>query len=483
MLIVPMWIHAAYSGTIAYYWREPRRPSQAEIRVATALGNLAAAALGTAELYEEQKRSRERAERSERSSRFLAQAGSVLSSSLDFSITLQNIAKLAVPDFADWCIADVLNDRGEPERVAVFHRDPALLALAEEYRQKYPPGPNDPNQAALRTGKSFLFPEITDEGFTSAARDSEELSILRQLNPRSIIIAPMVTGTQILGSITFAASESGRIYNERDLEIAEELARRAGSAISHAVLLQRERVTAEALRKSNRELRRANDDLNQFAYSASHDLQEPLRMVAIYSQLLERRYQSVLDEKGGEYLRFTLQGAKRMEMLVKDLLAYTQTGAEPASTTEPIEPTDVLRLVLQNLKSTIDDNGATVEFSDLPPLRMQSVHCVQLFQNVIGNAIKYRKLDQAPRIVIEHSAAEAGMIEFRISDNGIGIAPQYHKQIFGLFKRLHTSDKYPGTGIGLALCQRIVERYGGRIWLESQERVGSTFHFTLPVAN
>jgi len=236
--------------------------------------------------------------------------------------------------------------------------------------------------------------------------------------------------------------------------------------------------TQEALERSNQELRRANEDLNQFAYSASHDLQEPLRMVSIYSELLRRKFERKLGPLGDEYIGYTIQGALRMEQLVRDLLAYTQASdvaAEPSST---IDASEALDKALTGLQASLEGSNAKIIRGILPAVRMHEVHLEQLFQNLIGNAIKYRG-EESPRIEVT-AERRPGERLFSIKDNGIGIDQKYREQIFGIFKRLHTADAYSGTGIGLAICQRIVERSGGRIWVESQPGQGSTFFFTIP---
>ncbi|MDQ2843550.1 MAG: PAS domain-containing protein [Acidobacteriota bacterium] len=228
------------------------------------------------------------------------------------------------------------------------------------------------------------------------------------------------------------------------------------------------------------ELRRANQDLEQFAYSASHDLQEPLRNVAIYSQMIQRRCAGVLDEKAQEYLGYVSEGSQRIGTLVEDLLAYTQAASLGENPAEISDTNHALETALANLAMAIEENRATVTHDDLPSLRVKSAHLQQLFQNLISNAIKYRKDDEAPSIRVSVQRDD-GFWRFAVQDNGIGIDPQYQVRIFGIFKRLHGRDKYPGTGIGLAICQKIVERYGGRIWVESQLGAGATFRFTLPV--
>ncbi|MCC6587982.1 MAG: PAS domain S-box protein [Bryobacterales bacterium] len=226
------------------------------------------------------------------------------------------------------------------------------------------------------------------------------------------------------------------------------------------------------------ELRQANADLEQFAYSASHDLQEPLRGLKIYSEILGTRYGSKLDGQAGEFLKHLRNSASRMEMLVRDLLAYTQA----AQSERPATPTpagEALAHAVANLTGAIVESGARITNDPLPEVRMHATELQQLFQNLVGNAVKYRRPDTPPVIHVTASRNSTGW-HFRVIDNGIGIDPQFKERIFGLFKRLHTNDEYSGTGIGLALCQRIVERHHGRIWVESELGKGSEFHFTLP---
>ncbi len=256
----------------------------------------------------------------------------------------------------------------------------------------------------------------------------------------------------------------------------EALLRQANENLDERV---RQRTTE--LQRSNAELQRLNEDLNQFAYSASHDLQEPLRMIAIYSQMLERRYKEQLAPQAGEYIGHIVQGARRMEMLLKDLLAYAQSVNIPLEDVLPLDSNAVVAKALSNLSAAVSESGASVCYSALPQLCVQEVHLMQVFQNLIGNAIKYRR-EETPRVEIS-ATAEGDSWNIRVADNGIGIPAAYRDQIFGMFKRLHSSDRYEGSGMGLAICQRVVERYGGRIWVESEEGRGSTFCFTLPGVN
>ncbi len=233
----------------------------------------------------------------------------------------------------------------------------------------------------------------------------------------------------------------------------------------------RARATAEA------ELRRANQDLEQFALAASHDLQEPLRMVVSFSELLRKGYEAHLTGAGLEYLGFITKGARKMQRLLKDLLAYARAGKD-VDERHLINLDQVVEQVMSNLESAVEDSGGVVTCEALPAVYGHSAHFVQVFQNLIGNAIKYR--GERPLSIRVSAERLNDQWRFAVTDNGMGIDPQYHSQVFGVFKRLHR-EAIPGTGIGLAICQRVVERYGGRIWVESQPDEGSTFYFTLPV--
>jgi light-regulated signal transduction histidine kinase (bacteriophytochrome) len=240
----------------------------------------------------------------------------------------------------------------------------------------------------------------------------------------------------------------------------------------------REQKLRQDHKHSQEELARSNQDLEQFAYVASHDLQEPLRMVATYTQLLAERYQGKLDADADKYIHYAVDGALRMQKLVQDLLAFSRVGRQGMA----LESTDcntVLEVSLSNLKAAIQESGAVIRHGPLPVVMADGSQLVQVFQNLIGNAIKFRG-SEAPSIQVNAEATANEWI-FSVTDNGIGIAPEQTENVFVIFRRLHTRTEYPGNGIGLSVCKKIVERHGGRIWVKSEPGRGSTFQFTLPI--
>ncbi|SHJ66237.1 His Kinase A (phospho-acceptor) domain-containing protein [Desulfatibacillum alkenivorans DSM 16219] len=244
-------------------------------------------------------------------------------------------------------------------------------------------------------------------------------------------------------------------------------------------LVSKDRLIKEAARRkaAMADLERSNQELEQFAYVASHDLQEPLRMVASYTQLLAQRYEGQLDEKANKYIGYIVEGATRMQHLVNDLLQLSRVGTRGA----PFEPTDcneVVQQVLKSLKRTIAETKAGIVVDDLPVVQADAIQLGQVFQNLIANALKFRG-DDPPAVRISAEKNETAWT-FQVHDNGIGIDPSFHDRIFIIFQRLHERGKYEGTGIGLAIVKKIVERHGGRIWIESQEGKGASFFFSIP---
>jgi light-regulated signal transduction histidine kinase (bacteriophytochrome) len=240
---------------------------------------------------------------------------------------------------------------------------------------------------------------------------------------------------------------------------------------------ERERAQRELGQKME-ELARSNRELEYFAYVASHDLQEPLRMVATYTQLLAERYRGKLDSQAEKYIHYAVDGAKRMQTLIQDLLAFSRVGRQDTKMA-PVDCNLILQQALESLQVSIRESGAVLTYGRLPKVIGNSSQLLQVFSNLIANAIKFRGRDK-PKVHIG-TATQAGEYLFSVRDNGIGIAPENAQEVFVIFRRLHTRGEYPGNGIGLAMCRKIVEQHGGKIWVTSREGHGSTFTFTLPV--
>jgi signal transduction histidine kinase len=294
----------------------------------------------------------------------------------------------------------------------------------------------------------------------------ESVEILR----REGLDIPVILVSGALGELT--AVECIK-QGAADYILKENLARLPGS-VRRAM---RETKLRQDHRQSQDDLARSNRDLEQFAYVASHDLQEPLRMVATYTQLLAERYRGRLDSDADKYIHYAVDGALRMQKLVQDLLDYSRVGR----TGMALDNTDcnvALQAALRNLEAAIQESGAILEHAQLPVLLADSSQLVQVFQNLIGNAIKFRG-SQTPLIRISAELRGKEWI-FSVADNGIGIAAEHAESVFVVFRRLHAHAEYPGNGIGLSICKKIVEQHGGRIWVESEIGHGSTFRFTLP---
>jgi len=335
-----------------------------------------------------------------------------------------------------------------------------------------------PKQTAFAAANDGLIRTLAWFGFVASlvlasAWFGADLFVLRQ-------VKTLIQAAQRLASGDLSA-RSGLATGGELGELASVFDRMAESLEAQRATIARditERQQAEdALIRQSQELARSNAELEQFASVASHDLQEPLRMVASYTQLLAKRYKGKLDADAEEFIRYAVDGATRMQRLIQDLLTFSRAGSrriEPA----PTDCEAVLDQALMSLKTAVEETGALITRDPLPTIKADALQLVQLFQNIIGNAIRYRT-DDRPRI---HTSADLENHEwvFSVHDNGIGIDPKYADRIFEVFERLHSEAEYPGTGIGLAICKKIVDRHEGRIWVESELGKGATFFFTIP---
>ena len=355
----------------------------------------------------------------------------------------------------------------------------------ELFRQLFDVAP-DPILIIDGTGTIVLANEETGRkfGYSAAELVGQKMEILvperfranhihyRQGYCESPALRPMGTGRELYA----------RKYDGTEFPVEISLSPLKSQSISLVIGIIRDitdrKITEKELQRANLELARSNSELEEFAYIASHDLQEPLRSVAGACQLLRRRYKDKLDPSAHEFIDFAVAGTKRMEELINDLLAYSRVatkGKDP----ELSNLNQVLKTVTDNLRSSISSTNAVITADNLPIIAVDPWQITQLFQNIIANALKFRR-DETPEIHVS-AKSEDNHWHFAIKDNGIGIDPKYFDRIFEVFKRLHNQDRYPGTGIGLASCKKIVERHGGRIWVESEIGQGTTFHFTIPM--
>jgi signal transduction histidine kinase len=362
---------------------------------------------------------------------------------------------------------------GSVRRAGVERGQRLFQAVREALRRK---------QALLRSARADGRSELVEAGaFLSAA-----LAVIAAL-----VIAALITTTIMLRrTVTLPIGALGRrvrrvARGEFDRKVRSRGPRDIAD-LAADIDSMRERILQELaasraahsrLDEQARELERSNVELEQFAYVASHDLQEPLRKVASFCQLLEQRYEGQLDERADQYIAFAVDGAKRMQQLINDLLAFSRVGRATGEL-EQVDLDDVLRRATGNLSAAIEESGARIESDPLPTVDGEASLLTLVFQNLIGNAVKFRA-DAAPEVRIT-AERQDGQWAFACSDNGIGIEPEYAERVFVIFQRLHAKDEYAGTGIGLSMCRKIVEYHGGRIWLDTDNDSGTTFRFTLP---
>jgi len=414
--------------------------------------------------------------------------GSVLASQHDMNKALQALADGCVPGIADWTAVDLYDaEKHVLNRIAVSHPDPQKVRLARELYELYPPDlSQEPGLGQLvRTGKSQLWSEIKPELLEMAAQDEKHLDILKALGLASAMAVPLKAGDKIIGALTFVSSESGRHYDEEDLMIAEDVARRTAIIIENARLYkQMENVNnllERRVHERTRQLEAVNKELESFSYSVSHDLRAPLRHISAFVRNLSERYKDKLDERGQRFVEVISSSAERMGVLIDDLLEFSRMGRAELRMAK-VNLNEIVKKVLDENSEEIEQCGALVSADTLPEVNADGALIRQVLNNLLENALKYSGTVQKPKVKIGyHCDEENAEHVISVSDNGVGFDMSYAHKLFNVFQRLHARDEFEGTGIGLANVKRIVTRHGGRVWAEGRVNEGATFYFTLPL--
>jgi signal transduction histidine kinase len=480
LVCAPLAYEAELLGTFMVYFARPRAFSSHDEQLALAVASQTAQAVARARLLVRERQARERAT-------FMAEASRVLATTLDVQATLRDVAQLAVPAMADWSAVElaVEDGPGKSKRVAVVHVDPDKVALAHRLNQQYPPDPNAPRGVphVLRTGVSELYEAIPDELLVQAARDAEHLRIARALGLRSAMTVAIRFQDRILGTISFVAAESGRQYTRSDLEMAEELGRRAGLALENARLYEAEREAREAAVVARQQAEAASQAREEILAVVSHDLRNPLNAILMSANSLQTLQ---IPDKPGQRVRTAAErierACERMARLIGDLVdfASVQSGqlAIQKSATRPVE---ILDAAFEMFAGPAEERGVQLErqLHGMPA----AVDCdrdrvVQALANLMANAIKVTAA--GGRVIVGAERRGPDMVFF-VRDTGPGIAADELPQVF---ERYWRSKKvaYKGSGLGLTIVKGIVDAHGGRIWIESVLDAGSTFYFSLPAA-
>lgn len=457
---IPMKAGADIVGILGVSGAAPISFSQREVEFLQSIGSMVGMALENARLFSE-------TEARFRELQILEEISQVIFESIDVKVMMEGLlGKVFAIGRFDVGLVRLLNvQNGTWEPVASRgYRDPSNVG---SHRTRFDESTNANATSRVIDDKKVHVVDLAD---------SAGMRTFRKEGVRMLATIPLRSHDDVLGVIQLGC-RTRREFHSRELGVLEAIAGQAGIAIQKARLYEESRKAQEALAAKAEELVRSNTELQHFAYIASHDLQEPLRMVASYVQLLARRYKAKLDADANEFIDFAVDGATRMQALINALLEYSRIGTKG----KPFQPAaceKILQIALKNLEVALRESGAMVTHDPLPEVLGDATQLAQLFQNLIANAIKFRG-DKPPAV---HIWAERTGKDwcFGFRDNGIGIDPQFSERIFVIFQRLHSKEEYPGTGIGLALCKKIVERHGGRIWVQSEPGQGATFHFTIP---
>lgn len=412
--------------------------------------------------------------RRESRDRLLVELGALFGETLDHRAVLATLGGTLVPAFADACVADLVRGDGE-ERVVVEHDDPRIVALLHELHRRYRPQGDHPLARALTDGCTICFESVDEALLGRLAGDAEHLRMLRDIGLRSLLILPLIARGRVIGRLTLAMTSEGRRFQVDDVEFAESVARAAASAVANAQLFHDVDRARDDLARQAEQLARSNAELEQFAHIAAHDLQEPLRMISNFVDLIQD-HGADLDPAVARYFGFVRDGARRMNRMVDGLLEFALAStidAHPGFV--PLD--ESARQAWHEACPADGDVESGLDLGRLPRVRLDRLRLVQLLRHLFANARKFRAPGRRLAVGV---AAEPDGDEWvvTVEDNGIGIDEADGAQLFRLFHRLGRDR--PGEGAGLAVCKKIVETYGGRIWIESTPGVGTRIRFTLP---
>jgi PAS domain S-box-containing protein len=472
MLVVPLKIGGALSGTLVFYYRTRQRFDDIRTRMAGALGNLAAVAISTAELYEEQIRQRAEVERAHRRAAFLAEASIALGSSLEHQATLSTVAHLAVPRIADWCAVDMLDTDGQLRQLAVAHVDPAKVEFARSFRERYPEDPESPTSVhqVVRTGHPAMMSSIPDALLVAAARDEEHLRALRELGLTSFMCVPLIANGRTLGAITFVTAESSRPYTAEDVQFAQAVAERAALAVDNA--------------RAYSEVRAANRAKDEFLATLSHELRTPINAIMGWGQMLQ---QGVVDPaRTAQAVDAIVRNATAQSRLIEDLLDLSRIiSGKLRLDVEVIDVSGIISAAVTAVEpaalakgvriQTVVDAGSGRVYGDRQRLQ-------QAVWNLLSNAVKFTP--RGGRVQLQVLRVNSH-VEIVVSDTGQGIPADVLPYVFDRFRQADSTStrQHSGLGLGLAIVRHIMELHGGTVEATSEgPGRGATFRLKLPLS-